>query len=76
MDNPLKPLTGRTGILNEFLSKDQYPYLDNDMRAGMVVFEFLDQTFGCISPQGIAVSLEKNSYPFVELPIHAVTWDE
>ena len=70
-----EPVTGKIGVLTELLSKAQYPYLDNDLPEGTLVFEFIGETFGCISPAGLACSTEPNSYPFTEIPLGSVRWD-
>lgn len=55
-------------IVNRDLKKSKYPWLDNDIEKGTVVYRYYGCTYGCISPNGIAVSMEENEPPFLEIP--------
>ena len=67
--------TGRSGKINIFLSQKVYTSLPKDLEEGVAIYEYMGQTFGCVSPNGIAVCLKPGEYPFFEVPSHAITWD-
>ena len=70
-----EPVTSRTGIITKQLTPAEYPWLDRVLHKGTAVFEFVGETFGCVTPEGTAVALEPNSYPFVEVPTGSVIFD-
>lgn len=59
-------------IITRDISKEEYHWLDNDIKKGTIVYEFKGVTYGCISDNGIPVSLEKDTTPFFEVPLNAV----
>jgi hypothetical protein len=50
------------------ITPEECHWLDETVPAGKTVFEYTDNTYGCISPAGIAVSDEPHATPFYELP--------
>jgi hypothetical protein len=44
------------------------PWLGNDIPAGTHLYRFTGITYGCISPEGTAVSEENGVNPFFEIP--------
>lgn len=70
-----KAPTGRTGVLTRDVPKSECEWLQIDLKQGMVVFEYRGPTYGCITRSGTAVLLERNEYPFIEIPTEAVRWD-
>lgn len=54
------------------VTRAECSWLDADVQAGKVVFEYQGCTYGCISPAGRAVSLVPDTTPFFELPIDAL----
>jgi hypothetical protein len=47
-------------------------WLEKPIKKGTIVFEFNGYTYGCISENGIAVSMIPNENPFFEVPLSAV----
>ena len=64
----------KRGVLNRNLSKENYSWLNEDLAKGKVVYEYLNYTYNCIGPNGIAISDEKGEGPFYEVPKDAVDW--
>jgi hypothetical protein len=54
------------------LSIDECFWLEEPIPKGTIVFEFNGNTYGCISPNGIAVSMKPNENPFFEVPLSAI----
>jgi len=53
------------------VTRDECPWLDEDLPAGLDVHKFNGCTYGCIGA-GIAVSRQPNESPFFEIPRDAV----
>ena len=51
---------------------EECPWLDRDMKAGETLYRFTGPTYGCIGPNGIAVSMEPDMNPFFEIPAQAL----
>lgn len=49
------------------------PWLGRDFLTGETVYKFTGHTYGCIGPNGIAVSGEPGETPFFELPRASVS---
>ncbi len=47
-------------------------WLNKSLKKGEIVYRYMGNTFGCISSDGVAVSIEKDKKPFFELPENAV----
>ena len=47
---------------------EECPWLGNDIPAGTLLYRFTGITYGCITPEGTAVSEEKDVNPFFEIP--------
>ena len=43
-------------------------WLDRDLKEGEVVFEYDGHTYGCVTPTGVAVTMQRNKLPFFEVP--------
>ena len=56
------------------VTKTECHWLDEDLPAGIKVYEYRGCTYGCIGA-GIAVTLEPNKTPFFEIPRDAVGVD-
>jgi len=55
--------------LTRDVTKEECYWLEEDIKAGTVVYEFHGHTYGCISPSGMAVTYsEEGDNPFFELP--------
>lgn len=53
------------------VSVDECAWLDESVHIGEIVYKFDGCTYGCISPNGIAVKYNENA-PFFELPKDAL----
>lgn len=58
----------RTIRLDDWLDGEPSP----EFTPGMIVHEYKGATYGCITPAGVAVTLEPGRTPFYELPQDAV----
>ena len=54
------------------VTKEEYQYLDKDIKKGEIVYEYYGHTYGCIGPKGIAITFVKGETPFYEVPIDSV----
>lgn len=66
-------MKGRCGdmtklIVTRNVTKEECPWLDQDIRKGTIVYSYPGYTYGCIGPHGMAVSHEYDTTPFFELP--------
>ena len=68
-------VTGKLGILTREINKAELPYLENDLRKGIVVFEYIGCDYGTLLPGRVAVCLEPNEWPFIGIPKEAIEWD-
>lgn len=59
-------------ILTRLVTVKECHWLDRDFEAGEVVYSFRGATYGCIGPEGFAVSLDPDIGPFFELPLTAL----
>jgi hypothetical protein len=59
--------------LRRTVTRDECPWLDEDLPQGTEVFTFHGPTYGCISPDGRAVSAVEDETPFFEVPYDALT---
>jgi hypothetical protein len=64
------------GILNRDVTIEECYWLNEDLKEGTVIYRYLDCTYGCISSEGVAVTLKENEDPFMEVPWDAVSWVE
>lgn len=60
------------GIVNRFLSIKEN-YSGAPINPGTPVYSYDGHTYGCISPDGIAVTFDGKE-PFFEVPANSVTW--
>ena len=65
------------GIINQFVAAG-HPnnYTSKDLNIGDVVYSFSGCTYGCISPEGTAISFVKNENPFYEVREEWITWQK
>lgn len=54
------------------LTVKQYPWLDNDIPEGTTVYRYFGNKYGCISHNGIGVTLVEGEEPFFEVPRDSV----
>jgi hypothetical protein len=47
-------------------------WLKDDVKKGTVVYEYNGYTYGCVSPGGVACTLQKGQTPFFELPYDSI----
>jgi len=60
-------------ILTRDVTPEECPWLDETIKKGaVVVFDYSDCTYGCISDSGKAVSREEGKKPFFEIPRNAL----
>lgn len=59
---PRKLLTARA------VTREECPCLAADVPAGAAVYVYAGNTYGCVSPDGIAVTWANDTPPFFELP--------
>lgn len=59
-------------ILIRDVTTQECSWLPRDLLAGEEVFEWHGATYGCITPNGIAISLVQGEHPFYEIPLDAV----
>lgn len=59
-------------ILTRDVTTEECHWLDEDMQAGTVVYEYDGPTFGVISPNGVACTMVFNFTPFFELPSDSI----
>jgi hypothetical protein len=62
------------GIILRDLTPEKHHWISETIPAGTQVQEFMGCTYGCISPEGIAVVLPNKDY-FIEVPLDAVKWE-
>lgn len=66
----------RTGIVTQDLSPETYHWLTKAIPKGTVVHRFYGQTFGAVSDDGIACTLEPDKHPFFEVPKQLIEWKD
>jgi len=54
------------------VTKEECFWLDETVIKGTIVYPFYGCTYGCISDNGIAVSLISDVNPFFELPLNSL----
>lgn len=55
------------------VTREECPWLPRDLVEGEEVFRYYGYTYGCISPTGVAVSLDgQDVTPFLEVPRDAI----
>jgi hypothetical protein len=63
------------GIMKRMVGTEECPWLENNLNTGDMVYRFPGCTYGCISPDGIAVTLSsEGKTPFFEIPENSVIW--
>lgn len=68
--------TGISGLLMRDITPSECNWLGETLKKGIVLFKYTGQTFGSITPYGVAVCFEPNEFPFIEVPIDAVLWEK
>lgn len=61
--------------VNRDVTKKECSWLEDTIEKGTLVFEYNGHTYGCISPDGMAVTLQMNTTPFFELPKNTLEFD-
>lgn len=64
------------GVVKKDLSPDEYDWLTHTIPKGTMVYRFYGQTFGSISDDGVAMSLEPDKNPFFEVPKDLIEWKD
>lgn len=59
-------------VLTRNVTVSECPWLDNDIEEGTIVHRYKGYTYGCISDNGIAVTLKPDTLPCMELPIDSL----
>lgn len=59
-----------TSILK--ITRKECHWLERDIEPGEEMYLYSGQTYGCISPDGVAASLKENETPFFEIPMDSV----
>lgn len=59
-------------IVTREVTKDECHWLHGPILEGTVVYAFAGQTYGVITPWGVACSKEEDTHPFFELPADAL----
>jgi hypothetical protein len=59
--------------VNRLITTDECPWLREDIREGVYVHKYKGHTYGCLSKESVAVTLQKNILPFLELPKDALS---
>jgi len=54
------------------ITKKECSWLDRDIKKGETVYKYWGHTYGCISPNGVAIVFVKGETPFYEVPKDAV----
>lgn len=54
------------------ITPKECPWLDKTIVTGTIVHEYNGYTYGCIAPEGIAVTTVKDETPFFEVPFAAL----
>lgn len=62
------------GITNRFLNMKEN-YSGVPINPGTEIYRYDGHTYGCISPDGVAVSFEDGKTPFFEVPADSVDWE-
>ncbi|MDB5224823.1 MAG: hypothetical protein JWO43_445 [Candidatus Adlerbacteria bacterium] len=60
------------GQLTRVVTKAECSWLKKDLPKGKVVYEYGKATYGCVGPNGVAVSDKPNKEPFYQLPKDAL----
>lgn len=59
-------------VLTRDVTQQECPWLDHDLKAGMLLWEYTGYDYGVITPGGVAVSARVGDFPFFEVPRDAV----
>lgn len=62
--------------LTRDVAKAECPWLSRDFKAGETVYRHTGATYGALSPDGTAVTLEEDTPPFFELPNDSLEEDK
>ena len=66
-------MTSRMLYITRDVFLEECPWLARGLSKGMIVFEYRDHTYGCVGPNGIAVTFVDGERPFFEVPRDAVS---
>jgi hypothetical protein len=73
--NEFIPENNFIGTLNRDVTIKECPWLERDMKRGYQVWRYFGFTYGCVSPNGIAVTHDKDETPFFELPLGSIDFN-
>jgi hypothetical protein len=60
-------------IVTRDITTDECEWLDKTIKEGTIVNKFYGTTYGCMGPDGIAVTFDKDGgNPFFELPYNSL----
>lgn len=62
-----------TYVLDRAVSQQECPWLDSEIPSGSIVYRYDGYTYGCIGPDGIAVTHSPGVEPFFEVPRAALS---
>jgi len=59
--------------LTRDVTQEECDWLDETIKSGTIVYKFYGSTYGCIGPNGVAVTFsEEGNNPFFELPFDSL----
>lgn len=62
-------------VITRDVTPEECPWLPQTLHAGTEVFRYYGYDYGCVSPNGVPVTLEaQDELPFYEVPRDAVGW--
>lgn len=60
-------------ITRDLIPEKEISGLSNPLTKGAIMYSYEKYTYGCISPNGIALTFDKNGgEPFIEIPKNAI----
>lgn len=54
------------------VTREECPWLDRKIKAGRILYEYLGDTYGCITSSGTACTVRLGVTPFFEVPTSAI----
>ncbi|MEK6860497.1 MAG: hypothetical protein AABY07_00870 [Nanoarchaeota archaeon] len=62
-------------LLRDITQEECFWTMENEiqfLQKGMIVHKYSGHTYGCVSPTGTAVTVIKDTCPFIEVPTNAL----
>ncbi|NHI95038.1 MAG: hypothetical protein EAX96_21285 [Candidatus Lokiarchaeota archaeon] len=53
--------------LRYLVTQDDCPWLEKDIEKGTIVYEYCGCTYGCVSQNGVPITIVPNEVPFIEI---------